>query len=70
MKKLGGSEVPAADKQLLKKYISKKKLKEGSWLDISLFKKIGDTTEALHKVSKPVRFTWSTRSYRFSTTVR
>ena len=56
MKKLGGSEVPAADKQLLKKYISKKKLKEGSWLDISLFKKIGDNTETLHKVSKPVRF--------------
>ena len=31
-------------------------LTEGSWLDISLFRKIGDNTEELHKVSKPVGF--------------
>ena len=56
MKKLGGSEVPAADKQALADYISANNLTEGSWLDISLFRKIGDSAEELHKVSKPVRF--------------
>ena len=56
MKKLGGSEVPAADKQALTGYMSANDLTEDSWLDISLFRKIGDATEELHKVSKPVRF--------------
>ena len=56
MKKLDGSEVPEADKQLLSDYLSDNNLTEGSYLDISLFRKIGDAVEALHKVSKPVRF--------------
>ena len=56
MKKFDDSEVPEADKQLLTDYISDNDLTEGSYLDISLYREIGDSVEALHKVSKPVRF--------------
>ena len=56
MKRLGDSEVPAGDRQKLADHAAENGLTEGCCLDTSLFKRIGDYTEALHSVSKPVRF--------------
>lgn len=58
MKTLDEDKVPAADKTLILGYMDKYGLTAGKYIDISLFKKIGENdAEAVHDSKVPVKFT-------------
>ncbi len=57
MKALGESAVPGQDRQILSAYREKYGLTSGQYMDLSLFKKIGDDEpQAIHDSVVPVKF--------------
>ena len=56
MTRIDEDDAPKDDRQILNDYLDDNNMDGGCWIDISLFKKVGEKTVRLHESEVPVRF--------------